>query len=132
MEVLTGWVGSPMQTTRTCLSCGKAVKGRSDKKFCDDYCRNQYHNLSNTGDNEYVRSITNALKKNRRILQELLPETEETAKGHKEVLIDRGFRFKYITHTYTTRKGCTYFYCFDYGYLPLEGDRVLIVRKKEA
>ena len=23
-----------------CLYCGKPVKGRIDKKFCDDWCRN--------------------------------------------------------------------------------------------
>ena len=29
---------------KPCLSCSKPVKGRTDKKFCDDYCRNSYHN----------------------------------------------------------------------------------------
>jgi hypothetical protein len=30
--------------TKTCLFCEKPVKGRSDKKFCDDYCRAAYNN----------------------------------------------------------------------------------------
>jgi len=30
---------------KTCLACGKILKGRVDKKFCDDYCRNNYNNL---------------------------------------------------------------------------------------
>jgi hypothetical protein len=25
---------------KKCLACGKQLKGRIDKKFCDDYCRN--------------------------------------------------------------------------------------------
>ena len=27
---------------KLCLTCNKPVKGRTDKKFCDDYCRNNY------------------------------------------------------------------------------------------
>lgn len=30
--------------TATCLNCDKTLKGRTDKKFCDDYCRNSYNN----------------------------------------------------------------------------------------
>jgi predicted nucleic acid-binding Zn ribbon protein len=28
----------------TCIFCGKVTKGRPDKKFCSDNCRNTYHN----------------------------------------------------------------------------------------
>ncbi|HWJ92667.1 MAG TPA: hypothetical protein VNR87_16230 [Flavisolibacter sp.] len=116
---------------RTCLSCGKVVKGRSDKKFCDDYCRNNYNNQLKAGDNNFVRNINNALRKNRRILQSFLPEKEEMAKTTKEHLLENGFRFKYFTHTYTNKKGNTYFFCYEYGYLPLEKDWYLVVKGKE-
>ena len=33
------------EKNKKCLSCGKLLKGRVDKKFCDDYCRNNYNNL---------------------------------------------------------------------------------------
>jgi hypothetical protein len=117
--------------TKTCLACGKPLKGRSDKRFCDDYCRNSYNNQLKAVSNNLVRNINNALGKNRRILENLLPEGEETAKANKEKLQRLGFQFKYITHTYTTKTGKTYFYCYEYGYLPLENDWFLIVRKKE-
>ena len=32
---------------RKCPVCGKDVLGRTDKKFCCDDCRTEYHNLSN-------------------------------------------------------------------------------------
>ncbi len=32
------------QNTATCQQCGKPVKGRIDKRFCDDFCRNAYNN----------------------------------------------------------------------------------------
>ena len=116
---------------KTCLTCGKTVRGRSDKKFCDDYCRNNYNNQLKAGDNNYVRNINNQLRKNRRILLEILPGNEEVAKTTKNKLIQEGFRFKYITHTYTNKKGNTYFFCYDYGYLPLEQDLYLVVKRKE-
>ncbi|HEX8334955.1 MAG TPA: hypothetical protein VF622_20185 [Segetibacter sp.] len=117
--------------TKACLACGKTVKGRSDKKFCDDYCRNNYNNELKADSNNYVRNINNALKKNRRILEELLPPDEEMKKTTKEKLLHAGFQFKYTTHTYTNKKGNTYFFCYEYGYLPLENDWFLVVKRKE-
>jgi len=114
-----------------CLNCGKPLKGRSDKKFCDDSCRNNYNNQLKSIVNNQMRNINNVIGKNRRILESLLPETEETGKANKEKLLRLGFQFKYITDLYTTKTGKTYYYCYDYGYLPLENDWYLIVRRKE-
>ena len=116
---------------KPCLACGKPIKGRSDKKFCDDFCRNTYNNQLKSGDNNYVRSINNSLRRNRRILEELLPETEKMAKTTKEKLLQKGFQFKYSTHSYTNAKGNVYLFCYDYGYLPLEKDRYLLVRNSK-
>ena len=116
---------------KECLTCGKSLKGRSDKKFCDDYCRNNYNNQLKSIISNQVRNINNTLGKNRRILESLLPTTEETARAPKEKLSRLGFQFKYITHMYTTKTGKTYYYCYDHGYLPLDNDWYLIVRKKE-
>jgi hypothetical protein len=116
---------------KRCLACNKPLKGRSDKKFCDDYCRSAYNNELKSVINNQMRNINNALGKNRRILEELLPENEETAKTTKEKLLQKGFLFKYVTHLYTTKSGKTYYYCYDYGYLPLDNDWYLVVRKKE-
>jgi hypothetical protein len=117
--------------TKNCLACDKPLKGRADKKFCDDYCRNSYNNQLKSISNNNIRNINNTLGKNRHILETLLPETEETAKANKEKLQRLGFNFKYITHTYITRTGKTYLYCYEYGYLPLENDWFLIVKRKE-
>jgi predicted nucleic acid-binding Zn ribbon protein len=119
---------------KNCLACGKPVKGRIDKKFCDDYCRNNYNNREKAKGNHssLVRNINNALLKNRKILESLLPDTEETAKANKDKLQRLGFQFTYMTHVYTTKTGKTYFYCYDYGYLPLDNDWFLIVKRKEG
>ena len=114
-----------------CLSCEKPVKGRSDKKFCDDYCRAAYNNDLKSAANNNIRNINNALGKNRRILESLLPPGEATAKASSDKLIEKGFQFKYHTHLYKTKTEKTYFYCYEYGYLPLENNWFLIVKKHE-
>ena len=116
---------------KLCLNCNKPVKGRTDKKFCDDYCRNNYNNQLKSSTINLVRNINNALGKNRRILENLFTEGEEMAKTNKSKLLQKGFQFKYITHTYTNKKGNVYFFCYDLGYLPLENDWYLLVKRKE-
>lgn len=114
-----------------CLACNKPVKGRTDKKFCDDYCRNNYNNQLKSNTINLVRNINNALGKNRRILEDMFSEGEDMAKTNKNKLLQKGFQFKYITHTYTNKKGNVYFFCYDLGYLPLENDWYLLVKQKE-
>ena len=120
-------------TAKTCQACGKPVRGRVDKKFCDDYCRNLYNNQlkSRFYHNEAVKTVNSFLLRNRKVLERLLPSSEETARTHKEKLLRLGFSFKYLTHRYTTKNGKTYVYCYDYGYLPLQNDWYLIVRNKD-
>jgi hypothetical protein len=116
---------------KNCLSCGKVVKGRSDKKFCDDYCRAAYNNDLKSPANNLIRNINNALSKNRRILEACINSGSETGKTNQEKLIAKGFQFKYITHMYTNKKGDTYCFCYDMGYLHTGDDWYLVVKRKE-
>ena len=43
----------------------------------------------------------------------------------------KGFDFDYHTSMYTTKAGATYLFCYEYGYLPIEGDMMVLVKKKE-
>ena len=117
-------------TTRPCLTCGKPVKGRIDKKFCDDYCRNVYNNKSKLEESAFVKSTIAILKSNRKILAGLLGN-EGMVKQTKNKLVREGFQFEYHTHQYANQKGNIYYFCFEYGYLALEGDWYLIVKRKE-
>src|SRR5258705_3717205 len=92
---------------KLCLNCNKPLKGRNDKKFCDDFCRNNYNNQLKSIINNQVRDINSTLAKNRRILKGLLPETKETVTANKDKLQKLGFHFKYITHTLVTKTGKT-------------------------
>ncbi len=114
--------------TRTCLDCGSALAGRADKKFCDDACRSNYNNRRNVEDSGYLRRVNGILKRNRRILETLNPEGKTKIKW--KALVNEGFNFDYITDMYETSKGIHYRFCYEYGYLLLENDEVLLVRRK--
>ena len=114
--------------TRKCRECGDRLVGRADKKFCGDACRNTYNNRHNRDVNRQVRKINYSLRKNRRILDELTPN--DKVKAARDELLARGFSFAYITHQYETKKGTVYHFCYDLGYLLLDNEEVLIVRKE--
>jgi hypothetical protein len=116
---------------RTCVSCGKQLRGRIDKKFCDDYCRNNYNNIQKAENNDYIRKVNNALRKNRKILRDLLAGKEKVARVKREQLLIDGFHFKYHTHSYTNKKGHTYLFCYEYGLLSLENECYQVVEMKE-
>ncbi len=111
----------------TCLDCGEKLIGRSDKKFCNDSCRNSYNNLMNRDVNKLMRNTHNALRKNYRILQKLNPK--DKSKTSRDTLLKMGFSFSYITSVYTTKSGTTYFFVYDQGYLPLENDFYALVKR---
>ena len=111
-----------------CKECENELVGRSDKKFCSDYCRNAFNNRLNSDHTKLMRNINNILRKNRRILEEMNPNKKN--KFSKEALLYKGFNFSYFTNIYKTKTGKTYYFCYDQGYLFLDNEFVtLIVRK---
>lgn len=114
---------------RICPECGDAILGRADKKFCSDQCRNTFNNSQKRDSTNYMRNVNNILKKNRLILMALNPNGK--TKLHRDKLQARGFNFNYFTNTYTTKIGTVYYFCYEYGYLSLEGDFLALVRRDE-
>lgn len=118
-----------MATNRKCPECGAVINGRTDKKFCSDSCRSTHNNRENSDRFNLMRNVNHALRKNRRILEELNPKGKVTLPRQK--LEERGFNFKYFTNMYRTRQGLVYLYCYEHGYLPLEKDYILLVRWRD-
>lgn len=115
---------------KTCLECGEAIIGRSDKKFCSDLCRNSYNNKVNADANNYVRNTNNALRRNRKILEDICHD--DKSKTTRNTLLDRGFDFSLITNIRTTQKGSTYYFVYEYGYLELDNDFFLVVKDNKV
>jgi predicted nucleic acid-binding Zn ribbon protein len=114
---------------RICGECAQSLNGRKDQKFCSDYCRNTFNNRLNEVANNYMRRVNNILRKNRRILFSLNPEGKITVDGI--TLAEEGFNFHYYTNVYITQKGNSYFFCYDLGYLKVEQDQYMLVKKQD-
>lgn len=114
---------------KLCLECKEPLRGRADKKFCNDFCRNAYNNRQNTDQNNFMRQVNAILRRNRRLMEGHIRPGEELGKVPRQRLLGEGFDFRYHTHQYANKKGQIYTFCYDYGYLPLENDWLLIVRR---
>lgn len=113
--------------TKTCLECGEKIVGREDKKFCSDACRNAYNNKINKDSTNFMRNINNKLRKNYRILSEL--NIEGKAKTTRAKMLSKGFDFDFFTNILQTKTGNTYYFLYDQGYLPLDNDFYMLVKK---
>lgn len=118
---------------RKCLECSKTIYGRRDKKFCDDSCRNNYNNQQNSDNTNVIRNTNRKLKNNRKILEEIsgLTDNKKSHKTHKNILIDKGFKFDYLTQIYKTKQGKVYYFVYNYGYMILGNDFYMIVKRNE-
>jgi hypothetical protein len=116
---------------KLCLACEKPLKGRVDKKFCDDYCRSSYNNQLNADGSVQVKKINAILKKNRRILDALMAGKEEAMKCNRKKLTDKGFNFNFFTNIYVNKKSDNYYFVYEFGYLPLDNDWFLLVKRNE-
>ncbi len=110
-----------------CLECEEPIKGRSDKKFCNDSCRNSYNNRERRAVNNEVRNVNRILSKNYKILLELNPNGKSRTTREKMLL--KGYDFTYHTSTYENKKGDCYYFCYDQGYLLLENEMIALVKK---
>ncbi|UPT72311.1 MAG: hypothetical protein M0D53_06520 [Flavobacterium sp. JAD_PAG50586_2] len=112
---------------KVCLECGDKIIGREDKKFCSDGCRNAFNNKINKDSTNYMRNINNKLRKNYRILSEL--NVEGKSKAPKSKLINKGFDFDFMTSILHTKSGNTYYFVYDQGYMVLDNDFYILVKK---
>jgi predicted nucleic acid-binding Zn ribbon protein len=116
-----------MSEKRTCLECGDPLYGRSDQKFCSDHCRNTYNNKLDVNTKNLIRNTNNRLRKNYKILTEL--NKSGKTKVTRLRLYDRNFDFNFFTSIYITKAGKIYYYLYDQGYLELENDYFLLIKK---
>ena len=116
-------------TKITCIECGTLFNGRSDKKYCSDQCRSSHNNKQNADANNTVKNINNTLRKNRRILHVLLESGKD--KINKDKLAQKGFNFKYFTHSFTSKTGKHYTFWYDHGVMQMDNGGYFIVKEKE-
>ncbi len=112
---------------KQCGQCGAGLTGRADKKYCSDQCRAMAGNarkLEERGE-QLMKEVNARLRLNRNLLRKASPEGKTTIR--RQVLELNGFDYQHFTHLYRTKTGSTYYFCYDYGYLLLPEDKLLIV-----
>lgn len=115
---------------RRCLYCNEILKGRSDKRFCNDNCRSNYHNQNQNTQEHYIKTVNKQLRTNRSALKKACPWGKATVR--KKFLKQMGLDFKHITHTWKSQYGNLYFFCYDYGYTQVnDPEKVLIVQEQD-
>lgn len=113
---------------RVCLECSATLRGRADQKFCSDYCRNTFNNKVDTNIKSLIRNTNGRLKKNYKILAELNSGGKTKVSSSK--LRDRGFDFQLFTSFYQSKNGNTYFYVYNQGYVAMQNDFYLLIKKE--
>lgn len=105
--------------TRLCKHCHKEINlsiGRRDRQFCNEECKNRYHNKIAYEEEKEAKRINKVLKKNRNILKKMSLRKEHD-EIPKERLLKEGFDFTYHTHhRVTVHQKYQYSFCYDYGY----------------
>ena len=119
-----------------CENCGKELFGRTDKRFCNDGCRNQFNREKAVREQQKAHDnlpeIFKIIKRNYEILQTYHPEElHPDASIYFDIkdLKDQGFNFKFFTSTGEIR-GELYYFCFDIGWLR-SGDLCFLVYRPD-
>ncbi len=111
---------------KKCAFCEKPLSGRSDKKFCDDSCRNNFHYHLNNDKYKSINNINKILINNRNILHSLNRNGKTLI--NKQSLAKADFNFDFFTGIYKTSKDNVYFLIYDMAYRFMSDDVVLLVK----
>ena len=111
---------------RCCSFCGKELTGRSDKKFCDDICRNNHAYQHARVENEVINKINKSLLYNRKVLRSITKRGRKIVK--KQLLVDKDFNFDVITGLYKTHRHREYMLLYDYAYRCINDEDVVVLK----
>lgn len=114
---------------RQCHCCMEPLRGRSDKKYCNDACRSHHFHQLHAEERRSMREINRILRRNHRILNELSRAASDT--GRRESLLRLGFYFDYFTHCKEIEGGMRAYFCYDLGYVVEKGGYYRLIRDEE-
>lgn len=115
--------------TKQCQHCAKKMQGRTDKKFCSNYCRSSYHNALYGNRTNYMRRINALLLRNRKILSDLFVLQRKGAHVPLSELYMKGFTPQHFTHQAKHTSKTVYTFCYEFGYSFVGKDAVRIVQE---
>ena len=98
----------------SCIECGAKLTGRSDKKFCSDYCRATYHNSLYRKAASEQAPVARILRRNFDILGGL--HATGRRRADRESLKKLQFNTEYFTAARKGRFGRRIYSCYTYSY----------------
>lgn len=114
---------------KKCKICKIIITGRSDKIFCSVKCKNIYHKDLRIIAQTAGIQIDRFLKRNYKILFELMEGRKTQLKVYRNKLSQKGFRFKYHTHTHINSKSKMHYFIYDFAWMEFSDDEILIVKR---
>lgn len=101
---------------KKCRNCNEEFEGRLNKVFCSLYCKSAYnYEKDKNKPPTHFKIVDKQLKLNRKLLAKYNKAGKATIR--KEVLIKEGFNPKIITSWWKNKRGDTYLFCYEYGFL---------------
>ena len=117
--------------SRICAVCGTGIRGRSDKRFCSQSCKNKFHSKAKSDQPAIVKQINQMLYKNHKIIAAVFAgESKQKLKVPRILLEKMGFYFNYHTGIYRNNQGKLYHYIYDYAWMTFSDAEILLVKKK--
>lgn len=99
---------------QVCKRCGAALHGRTDKKFCSDECRNDWHNDRRRQREKEFRKVNRMLAGNWRILSRKFHSGKRKVK--MEELEAENFNFSVYTRVRRKFPGVRIYSCYNLAY----------------
>ncbi|HEX6334572.1 MAG TPA: hypothetical protein VFZ78_10120 [Flavisolibacter sp.] len=112
---------------KCCRLCGMKLRGRSDKIFCNDYCRNTFNNQRRKTTAPEIRAVNRILLRNRDLLEHFY--LAGTKRIRTSALYRAGFDPAYNTHQFTNAQGQRYTFIYDYGFVRAAGNSIVVVKE---
>ena len=117
------------KASRFCLNCGLPVFGRADKKYCDDHCRNDFHNSQAVTNSRLTRSAHKNLRRNYEILSGVVEAG--ICEIAKDELLVYGFTTKPITEMELREDGTMIYGIYDIHYFEKANRMIEVYRKSD-
>lgn len=116
---------------RQCPSCHGKFKGRKDKKFCSEKCRHLFNRALQQEADEPLTKVLQAIRRNRSLLKKLC--IGKKAFASRETLEAIGFDPTVFSSIHVNGRNQTYYFCADYGFLPIlrEGVEIALIIRRE-
>lgn len=101
----------PQECITRCMECGHVIDyGRAGKKFCNEFCKNRYHNRRSKASKRFRVKVLKNLERNYLILNRLV---KSGVAGLPLVELEQmGFKLNYVTSYSKVRRHDEYT-CYD-------------------